>query len=257
MMSIAIPTYETFGKGKEYLRFQFEKFLNQTFKDFEVVISDQSADDEIKKVCDEYSDRLNIFYFRNEDRRGLSSGNVNNAIRNCKREIIKILFLDDFLWDKNSLKYFVDAFTEETNWVVSACEHTRDDGKSFYRTFYPKYNHNIHLGFNTISSPSVLAFRNAADKMYFDERLVWLMDVDFYKRLYIKYGEPTLLNKITVVNRTHDKQMGTITENNVKRKEYDLMWKKYGFKIRGSDIRVFNHIFTNWKVKIRNSLKVG
>jgi len=227
MISIAIPVYETRGKGKEYLKFQFEKFLEQTYQDFEVVISDHSVDDEIKKVCEEYNNRLDIRYLRNEEGRGLSSVNINNAIKNCTGKIIKIIFQDDFLWDKNSLFYTVESFDSDTNWLVSACQHTRDDGETFYRAFYPRYNDKIYLGNNTISSPSVLSIRNTQDKIYFDDRLIWLMDVDYYKMLYDKYGSPKILNKITIVNRDHPHQLSHAMGAQVKEREYHMMLKKH------------------------------
>mgnify|MGYP003652593536 CR=1 FL=1 len=95
-----MPTYETFGRGCEFLEFQFEKFINQTFKDFEVVISDHSNNSDIKKLCERYSDKLSIVYIHNPLQRGSLSHNTNNAINNCKRKIIKILFQDDFLFDE-------------------------------------------------------------------------------------------------------------------------------------------------------------
>jgi len=227
MISIAIPAYESQGRSQEFARFQFEKFLKQTYKDFEVVISDHSKDSVIRNVCDEYKEKLKITYIRNEEGRGLSSHNINNAIRHCSGEIIKILFFDDFLWNKHSLQYINESFDDNTNWLVSACEHTRDDGGTFYRPFYPRYNDEIYLGNNTISSPSVLAIRNTKDKIYFDDRLIWLMDVDYYKRLYDKYGLPTILNKITVVNRDHQNQLSHTMEPEIKEREYHMMIEKH------------------------------
>ena len=42
-MSIAIPTYESKGRGVEFLDDLFRTIEIQTFKDFEVVVSDHSA----------------------------------------------------------------------------------------------------------------------------------------------------------------------------------------------------------------------
>jgi glycosyltransferase involved in cell wall biosynthesis len=227
MISVAIPTYESHGQAEEFAKFQFEKFLKQTYKDFEIVISDHSRDDVIKNICDEYKNEINIVYVRNEKGRGLSSYNINNAMEHCNGEIIKFLWFDDFLWDNYSLQFTHEAFHSNTNWLVSACEHTKDDGKTFYRTFYPQYNDQIYLGNNTISSPSVLSIRNTKDKIYFDDRLIWLMDVDYYKRLYDKYGLPTILNKITIVNRDHAKQLSHVMDPKVKEREYHMMVEKH------------------------------
>ena len=47
LLSIAIPSYEAKGFGVSYLEKNFNILLNQTFQDFEVVISDNSKDDNI------------------------------------------------------------------------------------------------------------------------------------------------------------------------------------------------------------------
>jgi hypothetical protein len=226
-LSIAIPTYESKGRGCEFLLMQFEKFISQTFKDFEVVISDHSKNNEIKNLCSLYSNILNIKYIKNEYNRGISSSNINNALKNCSGDLIKILFQDDFLWDSHSLKKIVESFSEHDNWLVSACEHTNDNGITFIRPFYPRYHNKIYLGINTISSPSVLTIRND-NKILFDERLIWLMDVDYYKMCYNKFGIPKILNEITVVNRISNEQLTSSMSEKIKNIELNLMIKKHG-----------------------------
>lgn len=49
--SISIPTYGYNGKGSEFLNFSLYKLSSQTFKNFEVVISDHSTDNTIKDIC--------------------------------------------------------------------------------------------------------------------------------------------------------------------------------------------------------------
>ena len=41
-MSIAVPTWESYGKGNEFLDDLFRTLEIQTFQDFEVVVSDHS-----------------------------------------------------------------------------------------------------------------------------------------------------------------------------------------------------------------------
>ena len=43
-MSIAVPTWESYGKGNEFLDDLFRTLEIQTFQDFEVVVSDHSKD---------------------------------------------------------------------------------------------------------------------------------------------------------------------------------------------------------------------
>ncbi len=227
MISIAMPTYESFGRGKEFLECQFQRFLEQTYKDFEVVISDHSKDDNIENLCKEYDDLINISYLRNDLRRGNFTYNTNEAMKRCKGDIIKILYQDDFLWDEHSLQKIHDAFGEETKWVVTSCEHT-NDGTTFNRHHQPTYNDEIYTGKNTIGNPSVLSVRRCEDMLYFDERMIWTVDVDYYKRLHDKFGPPVILNDITVVIRLWEKQMTHLIPSKIKQREVVLSTEKHG-----------------------------
>ncbi|MEW6054239.1 MAG: glycosyltransferase [Nitrospirota bacterium] len=227
LVSIAIPCYEMHGYGVEFLDFSLNKIYEQTYKNIEVVISDHSTDDNIYNLYKKWESFLNLKYLRNENKRGNSSANLNNALINCTGHLIKILFQDDFLFSDNSIKEIVEAFSQnpQASWLVTACEHSNDSIR-FYRPFYPQYNRNIYLGNNTISSPSVLTIRNK-NILLFDENLIWLMDCDYYKRLHDKYGEPLMLNKINVVNRTWDYQLSKIVNEELRQKEHNYVKEKY------------------------------
>jgi hypothetical protein len=223
LISICIPTYEMKGKGVEYLEYSFNILYSQTYTNFEIIISDHSISDEIKNLCKYWSQILNIHYFKNEYKRGISSANINNAIKNANGNIIKILFQDDFLYDEYSLEKQLEYFKED--WMVTACCHYNE--KEIYKPFYPKYHDNIQYGENTISSPSVLMFKNK-NILEFDENLFWLMDVDYYKRMYDKFGPPAICNYITVVNREHENQVSnTLATEEIKQKELNYIIEKY------------------------------
>lgn len=225
--SIAIPTYGYNGNGQKFLIENFEKLKSQTYNDFEVVISDHSIDDTIKDICDQYSSELNIKYFRNEFGRGVISPNINNAMRHCSGTWIKILFQDDFLYDQYSLEHQFKFIIKNFNmyWFATKFYHS-NDGKTFYRLFLPKWNDLVWTGNNTIGCPSVITIKNE-NLEYFDEGLNWLMDVEFYKRVFDKKGEPQVLDEITVINRTWgDRLTDTITEE-LKTNEHIIVNKKY------------------------------
>jgi len=206
-ISICIPCYEMHGLGGDFLSFSLDRILEQTHKDYEVVVSDHSQSDLIKNVCTNYeSFGIDLKYIRNKNNLGNSSANINNAILNSSGEIIKILFQDDFLFHKRSLSHINKIFSITNNfWLVTASCHSLD-GKNFEKNYYPIYTDDIMEGNNLISSPSVLSFRKSEHQILFDENLVWLMDCDIYKRLHMKHGEPFYLNVINVVNRTWEGQ---------------------------------------------------
>ena len=227
ILSICIPTYEMNGEGYKFLNHSLDILTKQSFKDFEVVISDHSSNDDIEKLCQNYNNRLKINYKKNLEKIGSSSANINNAIKNAKGELIKILFQDDFLYDENSLKTTVSNFDiKKDKWLVSRSEHSHD-GFTFVRDFTPQYNHNIHLGINTISSPSVLTILNKKPFL-FDENLICLMDCDYYKRYYIEYGLPKILNTVTVVNRIGGHQVSnTIVNAELQKNELQYVKQKF------------------------------
>jgi len=94
-ISVAIPCYEMYGRGAEMVQHSLEVFKKQTFKDFEVVISDQSKDDAIENVCKEAEKNVNIKYIRNDNPEhiGSSGGAANFAMLHCNGDLIKILHL--------------------------------------------------------------------------------------------------------------------------------------------------------------------
>jgi glycosyltransferase involved in cell wall biosynthesis len=203
-MSIAIPVYECHGKGWLYLSELLNSIAKQSEKDLEIVISDQSTDDNIEKLCSSYSNFMNIKLVDGRHVKRSNSPNANNAISNCSSDIIKVIFQDDFFIDDDACKKTLDAFSDSNvGWIVSGCAHCNSI-HSLFRPFIPRYNHDIHIGNNTISSPSVLAFRG---KTLFDENLIMLMDCDIYKNLYIKYGDPYIITDYLICNRLHENQL--------------------------------------------------
>lgn len=252
-LSVCIPTYEMHGLGEKFLKQSFDILTRQTFHDFEVVISDHSKTNVIKDLCEIYKDKLDINYYKNSENVGSSSANINNAIKKARGKLIKVLFQDDFLYSENSLQETVEAFDlAKDAWLVSACIHTTD-GIRFYRPFYPKYHDHIHLGRNTISSPSVLTIKNETP-LLFDENLLQRMDCDYYKRCHDRFGDPRILNTITVVNRAGPHQISQmLITTDVADTEYAYLLKKYGVLFPRT--RAFLHQYIGIAKRIMRTLR--
>jgi hypothetical protein len=73
----------------------------------------------------------------------------------------------------------------------------------------PHWNNNIILGVNTISSPSVLSFKNYGVN-FFDDNLTMLMDCEMYYQLYIRYGLPKIITDCLITNRMHQHQISSL-----------------------------------------------
>ena len=230
-ISIAIPTWESYNNGEQFLDDLFRTIEIQTFKDFEVVISDHSKDDYLLSKIKEFEDKFEIKYHKNENNRGNGPANMNNAISKCSGEIVKIMFQDDFFYDDEALEKIYYALSDSDRmWLLNGTNHTKDDGNSFYWDLYPKFNDNLLKGVNTISSPSVVSFKRQSE-VVFDETLVYFMDIDYYYGMREKYGDPVFYNDILVTNRfPHENSISS----NIKNKEEMILTeseyciKKYG-----------------------------
>ena len=229
-MSIAIPTWESYGRGAEFLDDLLRTIEIQHFKNFEVVISDHSQNDDVYNKVLEFNSKFDIKYFRNRKKLGNSPFNTNTAIKKCSGEIIKIMFQDDFFYDDEAFeKIYYTLKDSNKMWLLNGCNHTDDDGNSFCWEFYPKFNPDLLKGINTISSPSVVAFKRESE-VYFDETLVNFMDIDYYYGMREKYGDPVLYNDILISNRVHKDSISS----NIKNKEEMILTeseyciKKYG-----------------------------
>lgn len=218
-LSVAIPTHDMPNK-QYFFRRCLDSLWYQTFQDFEIVVTDNSDDDGILEVCDWY--RTGIRYIKNPNK-GMAQ-NTNEAIRQSEGELIKILYMDDFMEHEESLEGLVKKIQDQM-WLVSGCIHTTD-GINRLRPHVPRYNKRIVEGENTIGSPSVLTIRNK-DPLLFDENMTWLLDCDLYKRYYDLYGDPVILNNINVVIGLGKHQMTNVIEHERKLSEYRYMIKKY------------------------------
>ncbi len=227
-VSIAIPTWESHGRGVEFINDLLRTIEMQTFKDFEVCISDHSLNDEVMNEVKQFEDKFKIVYKKNSQDRGNGPANTNAAIDLCSGEIIKIMFQDDFFYDDESLEKIVTEFENSDKvWLLNGCNHTKDDGHSFYWELYPQWNDRILYGVNTISSPSVLSIKKEVfDKVKFDASLVMMMDCDYYYNAKEHFGDPIYYHDVLVSNRVHENQISMRYDKNLQ-DEVNYCLKKY------------------------------
>lgn len=89
-LSIVVPVYNV----EKYLRKCIDSILNQTFKDFELILVDDGSLDNSGKICDEYKekdDRIKVIHKKNG---GLSDAR-NCGIDASKSEFISFIDSDD------------------------------------------------------------------------------------------------------------------------------------------------------------------
>jgi len=204
--SIVIPTHDRGENGPKWMRELLDSLKIQTFQDFDIVVSDQSKNDKILDTCKEYSENFEFTYIRYEGE--VPCENINIGLRECTGEIVKIIFSDDVVVDKNALQIINDAYiSTNCKWAFSGFCGTKD-GKNTHDHRIPRWTEHTLDGRNLLSSPSVVSFLNEC-KVEFDENLKLLLDVDFYHRIRMNHGHPHIIPEVLVANREHDDRISS------------------------------------------------
>tara|TARA_B100000575_G_scaffold94201_1_gene75096 strand:+ start:430 stop:1206 length:777 start_codon:yes stop_codon:yes gene_type:complete len=224
-LSVCIPAYDMNGLGATYLEESFRTLEKQTLTDFEVIVSDQSGNNDVFELCKAWCKRLTLYHYWNRDGKHQASANVNYALGKARGAVYKVLFQDDFILSKTVLQDIVDAFEiEDSMWLLKGSGITKD-GQTIERPMVPSLTPKLHFGKNTVSSPSVLAFR-ASSEHFFDENLIWLMDVELYARLWKDYGDPIVLPETLIANRLHADQVSQKVDRRIQKRELDYVLRK-------------------------------
>jgi glycosyltransferase involved in cell wall biosynthesis len=200
-ISICIPAY----KRVNYLTRLLESIAIQTYKNFEVIISDDSPDNSVYGIVKNYSGKINISYFKNERSLG-TPANWNFAISKAKGAWIKLMHDDDWFTSENSLNEFVKHTETNNKFIFSAYtnvfENTEQKPQNVFMRFASKKiilkEPAILFAENVIGPPSVTLIHSSIKDMY-DERLKWRVDQEFYMRILklensFSYIDQTLVN---------------------------------------------------------------
>jgi len=204
-ISICIPVYKMKnGLCERFLVECLSHLLYQSFKDFDVIVSDQSEDNKLLDICTTFSYVLDIKHYRNTSNIKTAANNVNNAINYATGEIIKLLYVDDFFVDQFALEKTYKAFQNNPGkWLIGGFTHCNIDKTKFYNTRIPWYGNKYVNGDNTTGNPSTYSVRKECALMM-DENLLWIVDGEYFYRSYYYYGDPIIISDILVCFREHD-----------------------------------------------------
>lgn len=190
LISICIPAYNRI----EYLKNLLNSIARQNFRDFEVVISDDSNTDAVKALAMEYTNKFPLRYYHNPSPAGTPE-NWNMAIAHARGEWIKLMHDDDAFTHDYSLKAFADGAKQhpEASFIFSGYYNVNESG-SFEQdypaalTYQSVLKHPaLLLAGNIIGPPSVVMHKRF-DHIRYDKNLKWLVDIDFYIRALKETG---------------------------------------------------------------------
>lgn len=185
-VSICIPTYNQV----KHLKLLLDSIVDQSFTDFEIIVSDDSPGNEVSELLNKYEFGEKLSYFKQSPALG-SPANWNFALEKARGQFIKIMHHDDYFSEKDSLFKLVVSLRENSDAAFVFCATKIDlvDKKmtKIHRCSSSQLKkikldqQNLFMR-NYIGAPSTIMVRKNNFRK-FDENLTWLVDVDWYMSL--------------------------------------------------------------------------
>jgi glycosyltransferase involved in cell wall biosynthesis len=200
LISICIPAY----KHPEYLKRLLDSISVQTFKDFQVIVTDDSPGDEVKELCESYRPSFSLLYHKNQTPKGTPE-NWNEAIRLANGQWIKLMHDDDWFSSANSLQSFVNIAMKDpqASFIFCAYQNVYEGTDRVEQVRVNSFRMKKLLAerttlfaSNVIGPPSVTMVRYDQTISY-DKRMKWLVDIDFYTR-YLNQTAPVYIDEMLI-----------------------------------------------------------
>ena len=180
--SIIIPAY----RHLTLLQKSLTSVLQQEGVRFEVIVTDDSEDATIKHYVDGLADKRVIYLRHDRDSHPVS--NWNEGLRQVSGRYVILIHHDESMREKDYLKRVMQHLDAGVDVVVAHIEVFINDRKKtdyfppFFRRFIYKRPAILFL-FNAVGPTACVAFRREHLQTFHTE-LVWLVDVEWYYRLF-------------------------------------------------------------------------
>lgn len=225
-VSVIIPTYN----NVELFKGALQSVLSQDYQEIEILVSDDSSENGIREICNNSNDDR-IRYIRNSPSLGAVI-NWNQGLKKATGEIVILLHHDERLPQGDYLKTIVELM-EKTDVVVSnicVCSGDRQR-KDWVSPRLKKIMLSVPVSLffiNYIGPCACVAFKKK-NLQFFDERLNWLVDTEWYYRI-LKNSNGVVFQKDKYVMSIHG-HAGQITSNiniaDANRADMSVIEKKY------------------------------
>lgn len=243
-LSVCIPVYN----GQQFIKETIDSVLNQSFKDFEIVVVDNQSTDNTVSIVKSYSDsRIKLFI--NDTNIGMIP-NWNKAMEHATGKYIKILPADDFIYP-GCLEKQVKIMEADTNEKIAMVGGRRniidESGKILFNRGFTKtecevtgfaaINKNVRSGGNIIGEGGAIMFRKGILQKTgnFNSPIFYVLDLDLWYKILLHgnyYALPDIVSSFRVskssasvnVVKKQREDMSNFINKIYLNKEYQLSW---------------------------------
>ena len=215
--------------GEDYLAEAIDSVLNQTFRDFELIVINDCSTDSTSEILSKYEEDDRVKVFTNEVNLRLPSS-LNKAITNAKGKYIARMDADDICLPERLEKqyHFMEnnpdvalsscRFMTLKNGVISSggCGGKTDNASIKA----------LLLVTNPILHPGIIAKADVISKLCYDKNFTCTEDMELWSRFVMEGYKVQIIPEYLMIYRLHDKQ---ITETTLvkQHKEVVEVQKKY------------------------------
>jgi glycosyltransferase involved in cell wall biosynthesis len=201
MISILLPIYN----GERFLKKTIDSVLNQTFKNYELLIGFNGTADSSISIVDSYNDdRIRVFNYGNDTGKAKT---LNKLLKISNYDLIALQD-DDDIWINNKLetqiKYINDYDVVGTQMLYIDEYDNIISGNPILQTQDNMIKNLTLRGNNQIANSSTLIKKNSLiDCGGWDESLTALEDFDLWIRMIIKGKKIMNINEYLFLHRKH------------------------------------------------------
>lgn len=114
MISVIIPAYN----AEKFIQHTIESVLNQSYKDFEVVVVNDGSSDSTRSIVEDMADKYGNIRLINQPNEGVSSAR-NTALKEARGEFFTMVDADDEL-PRDALKVLMSCMSDEVDLVIGS-----------------------------------------------------------------------------------------------------------------------------------------
>jgi glycosyltransferase involved in cell wall biosynthesis len=233
-VSVVIPTYNS----AHLLDDALQSVLEQTYKDFEIIVVDDGSTDNTAEVISKYDDKLR--YFRVDN--GGPAKARNYGISKSTGKYIAFLDADD-KWLPTKLEKQMNMFEQNPEFGMVFTENSLFDARGIYKNSLGKDRllkgnnlaQNIFL-YSNIGTPTVMVRKDVFDAIgLFEESMVQAEDDNMWIRIAANYQVGFIDGSLVQV-RDHSHRLTRTDKNLIEyvRNNITMLSSNYGDKVKKS-----------------------
>ena len=208
-ISVLMPVFN----GERYLEMAIDSILNQTFKDFELIIINDGSTDFSEKIIFSYNDSR-IKYYKNSENIGLIA-TLNKGIDLCNGRFIARMDADDISLPKRLQKQW-DFLNTHSEYAMVGSDMEKIDNNNQHigniKKYCPAQLIKTQLFFkNAFAHSTMLIRKDILNKFRYNENYIYAEDYFLWSQIAFKYPVANLPG-ILIKYREHQQSVSVQNE---------------------------------------------